>query len=169
MCAVLAAALLVALSASAAGAVGREGRVAVSPLWQWPLDAFRLERPYVAPPDRYGAGHRGVDVRPVGSTRVTAPAAGVIAFAGPVADRSLVTIDHGGGLVTTLEPITPGLAVGELVAAGAPVGVVSAGGHVEEGSLHIGVRLHGEYINPLILLGAVPRAVLLPCCEPTER
>ena len=23
-----------------------------------------------------------------------------------------------------------------------------------------------EYINPLLLLGGVPRAVLLPCCEP---
>ena len=26
------------------------------------------------------------------------------------------------------------------------------------------VRLHDEYINPMLLLGGVPRAILLPCC-----
>ena len=41
---------------------------------------------------------------------------------------------------------------------------LAAGGHAAPGLLHFGVRLDGEYINPLILLGGVPRAILLPCC-----
>ena len=47
---------------------------------------------------------------------------------------------------------------------GDEVGVVALGGHTAAGALHFGVRLDGEYINPLLLLGGVPRAVLLPCC-----
>ncbi|WP_275934957.1 hypothetical protein [Microbacterium testaceum] len=44
------------------------------------------------------------------------------------------------------------------------MGGVATGGHTGPGTVHFGVRLDGEYINPLRLLGGVPRAVLLPCC-----
>ena len=27
---------------------------------------------------------------------------------------------------------------------------------------HLGVRLHGEYVSPMLLFGGIPRAVLLP-------
>jgi murein DD-endopeptidase MepM/ murein hydrolase activator NlpD len=133
--------------------------------WVWPLSPFVLDRPYVQPAHRYGAGHRGIDLRPVLESEVLAPAAGIVAFAGNVADRSLVTIDHGNGLVTTLEPVDSGLVPGMPVESGAVVGTISLGGHAAPGSLHFGVRLDGEYINPLLLYGGVPRAVLLPCCE----
>lgn len=134
------------------------------PGWIWPTDEVRILQPYQAPAHRYGAGHRGIDLAvPVG-TEVRAPAAGVIAFSGRVVDRHLVTIDHGNGLVTTLEPVVGTAAVGVRVAAGDPVGHVDVGGHAEPGSVHFGVREHGEYLNPMLLLGEVPRAVLLPCC-----
>jgi murein DD-endopeptidase MepM/ murein hydrolase activator NlpD len=132
--------------------------------WAWPLASFRLEQPYAAPADEYGPGHRGVDLRPLAEGDVEAPASGVVAFSGRVADRGILTIDHGDGLVTTLEPIESGLEVGVPVQRGAPVGTVALGGHTAPGALHFGVRLHGEYINPLVLLDEVPRAVLLPCC-----
>jgi murein DD-endopeptidase MepM/ murein hydrolase activator NlpD len=132
--------------------------------WIWPAASFRLERPYEAPAHRYGTGHRGVDLRPIGSESVRAPADGTIAFAGLVAGRGVLTIDHGEGLVTTLEPIVSPLLSGETVRGGDLVGVVALGGHAAPGDLHFGVRLAGDYINPLLLLGGVPRAVLLPCC-----
>jgi murein DD-endopeptidase MepM/ murein hydrolase activator NlpD len=132
--------------------------------WDWPVHPFRVERPFVAPPHRYGPGHRGIDLRPLGGGDVRSPASGVIAFSGQVAGRGVVTIDHGDGLVTTLEPLEPELAPGTPVERGAVVGALSTGGHTEPGVLHFGVRLDGEYINPLVLLGGVPRAVLLPCC-----
>jgi murein DD-endopeptidase MepM/ murein hydrolase activator NlpD len=132
--------------------------------WVWPLERWRLARAYVAPPHRYGPGHRGVDLAPVGPGVVRAPAPGVVAFSGPVAGRGILTIDHGDGLVTTLEPVDSELRPGDAVAQGAPVAVVALGGHSEPGLVHFGVRRHGEYINPMLLLGGVPRAVLLPCC-----
>lgn len=132
--------------------------------WLWPLEAFRLERPFVAPAHRYGPGHRGIDIQPVGSIVVRAPAAGTVAFSGPVAGRGILTIDHGDGLVTTLEPVASKLSAGASVDRGAGVGSVATGGHAADGSLHFGVRLNGEYINPMLLVGEIPRAVLLPCC-----
>jgi len=152
---------------ASAGATVAESPAAAVPRgsdWVWPAHPFRLERPFVAPPHAYGPGHRGVDLRPLDGDEVVAPAPGVVAFSGAVAGRGILTIDHGDGLVTTLEPIDSGLTAGTPVAGGDPVGVVSLGGHADPGVLHFGVRLDGEYINPLLLLGGVPRAVLLPCC-----
>jgi murein DD-endopeptidase MepM/ murein hydrolase activator NlpD len=96
---------------------------------------------------------------------VRAPADGVVAFSGRVAGRAIVTIDHGDGLVTTLEPISSDVRAGTVVSRGEEIGTIAAGGHAAAGTLHFGVRLHGEYINPLLVLDGLPRAVLLPCCE----
>lgn len=133
--------------------------------WVWPIAPFHLDRPFVAPAHPYGPGHRGIDLRPVEpGVAVRAPADGVIAFSGQVAGRGVLTIDHGDGLVSTLEPVVSDLAAGTRVTGGAPLGDIAEGGHSASGTLHFGVRLHGEYINPMVLLGGVPRAVLLPCC-----
>ncbi|TQK19769.1 peptidase M23-like protein [Microbacterium sp. SLBN-154] len=135
--------------------------------WGWPLDPFRLVRPYIAPAHEYAPGHRGIDIAPVGSSssvEVVAPADGVIAFSGQVAGRPVVTIDHGAGFVSTLEPAAGVLPPGTAVDRGDVVAMLSEGGHSAPGTLHFGVRRNGAYINPMLLLGGVPRAVLLPCC-----
>jgi murein DD-endopeptidase MepM/ murein hydrolase activator NlpD len=132
------------------------------PEWTWPTSPVQVVRPYVAPAHAYGPGHRGVDLAATGAVR--SPADGVVAFGGTVVDRGVLTIDHGDGLVTTFEPVETERRPGDPVARGEEVALVSAGGHAEPGTVHFGVRLHGEYINPLALLGGVPRAVLLPCC-----
>ena len=133
--------------------------------WAWPVDSPRIVQAYEAPAHRYGPGHRGIDLRPVtGDVRLLAPADGTVAFAGAVAGRGVLTIDHGNGLVTTLEPIETSLVPGTAVTKGEEVGTVTIGGHTEPGAVHFGVRRDGEYINPLLLVAEVPRAVLLPCC-----
>lgn len=139
---------------------------AVGGFWIWPIDGpRRVTAPYRAPAHAYGAGHRGIDVAaPVGTT-VRAPAAGIIAFRGTVVDRPLLTVTHDDGLVTTFEPVESSLRPGDPVARGDALGTVGTGGHTPSGSLHVGVRLDGAYINPLLLFEDVPRAVLLPCCE----
>jgi murein DD-endopeptidase MepM/ murein hydrolase activator NlpD len=136
--------------------------------WRWPLEQARVVVPFTAPAHRFGPGHRGIDIASDRPGVVVAPAGGTVAFVGTVADRAVLTIDHGDGLVTTFEPIDSDLDVGEVVARGQPVGFVSAGGHSAFGTLHFGVRRDGEYINPLLLLGGAPRAVLLPCCGPVH-
>ncbi len=133
--------------------------------WIWPATQFTVEAAYAAPAHEYGAGHRGVDLRLWEARDLRTPASGTVAFSGDVAGRGILTIDHGDGLVTTLEPIDSALVPGDAVARGDAVGVLAAGGHSAEGAVHFGVRLHGEYINPLLLLGGVPRAILLPCCD----
>ncbi len=81
-----------------------------------------------------------------------------------VAGRSIVTIDHGGGLVTTLEPVSTDLAAGDPVARGAPVGTVSDEGHTGPGTVHFRRAVTGRVRQPAEVAGGVPRAVLLPCC-----
>lgn len=130
--------------------------------WVWPAIPARVVRPFVAPAHMYGPGHRGLDLA---GDSVRSPADGRVAFVGAVAGRDIVTIDHGDGLVTTLEPVVTDLDVGAVVARASPVGRVAAGGHAGPATVHFGVRWNGEYVNPLRLLGGVPRAVLLPCCE----
>ncbi|WP_460795689.1 murein hydrolase activator EnvC family protein [Microbacterium sp. GXF0217] len=133
--------------------------------WVWPVAGRRtVVEPFVAPAHEYGAGHRGIDIAATGEVR--APADGVVAFVGTVVDRPLITIDHGGGLVTTFEPVIATVVSGAEVAAGDVIGRVSTGGHAAQGTLHLGLRVHGAYVDPMIMFGPIERAVLLPCCDP---
>ncbi|HEX5857938.1 MAG TPA: M23 family metallopeptidase [Microbacterium sp.] len=154
-------------AAPAEASLAEAGQPAQPEPWVWPVDApFRVSERFAAPAHDYAPGHRGIDLEPSGNTDVRAPADGVVAFSGDVAGRGIVTIDHGRGLVTTLEPVESELAEGAAVSQSDSVGALSVGGHAVPGTVHFGVRLDGRYINPLLLLGGVPRAVLVPCCEP---
>ncbi|KAA9110706.1 murein hydrolase activator EnvC family protein [Microbacterium rhizomatis] len=132
--------------------------------WVWPVAVVHVVRPYLAPSHPYGAGHRGIDLEAAVGSAVRAPAAGTIAFVGEVAGRGILTIDHGDGLVTTLEPVQSTLTAGAPVVRGDQVATLALGGHAAASTVHFGVRRAGEYINPMLLFDGVPRAVLLPCC-----
>lgn len=135
------------------------------PRWQWPVEAPQeVVEPYRAPAHRYGAGHRGIDLRAEVGSDVHAPADGVVVFRGVVVDRPVLTIEHAGELVSSYEPLASDLAPGTAVSVGDVIGTVAVGGHAVAGTLHVGVRVRGEYVNPMLLFGDVPRAVLLPCC-----
>ncbi|BDZ63206.1 murein hydrolase activator EnvC family protein [Agromyces mangrovi Wang et al. 2018] len=130
--------------------------------WRWPVAApISVVAGYRAGDTVYSAGHRGVDLAAREGDPVFAPDDGVVAFAGWVGDRTLVTVDHGDGVVSTLEPVVPSVAVGELVRAGDALGTRSTGGHCAD-CLHLGARVDMRYVSPLVFLGGVPRAVLLP-------
>lgn len=160
--AILLAAFAIFVSDSAAGQPGagagpsREGR------WVWPIDGEqRIIRPFVAPKTVYSAGHRGIDIEaPVGRL-VISPDAGVVHFAGIVVDRPVISIRHPDGIISSFEPVTSDLIEGAAVARGSPIGTVESG-HCTTGCLHLGVRLHGEYVSPLRYLDGIRRAVLLP-------
>lgn len=135
---------------------------APAPLWSWPVPApHPVLRAYLAPPSRYGAGHRGIDVGGAPGAVVTAPDDGVVVFAGRIVDRGVLAIEHPGGVRSSFEPVTPTVRAGEVVHRGEAVAVVTPAGAHGAGVLHIGARLHGEYISPLLLLGGLRRAVLL--------
>ena len=147
-----------------AAAVPPPGAAAATPVWDWPVDApHTLARAYRAPPTPYGAGHRGIDVVAAVGTPVRSPDEGVISFAGVVGDRPVLSIRHSGGIVSSFEPVDAAVAEGRAVKRGEVVGTVAgSAGHCAGDCLHVGARLDGRYFSPLVLLGGVPRAVLLP-------
>ncbi|MET2012460.1 M23 family metallopeptidase [Microbacterium chocolatum] len=166
---VLVAASVLALLLSAAGATHDAVDTAPSGVvratsWVWPVAPSSLVRPFDPPADPYGPGHRGVDLQSSPGASIRAVAAGMVVFAGWVVDRPVISIDHGGGVVSSVEPVVALVAVGETVAPGSAIGVIAPEGHGAAGRIHFGVRVHGVYVDPLSLLPAPARAVLLPCC-----
>lgn len=131
--------------------------------WTWPVTVPIISRAYLAPAQRWSAGHRGIDLVSEVGTPVLAPDHGVVHFAGTVVDRPVLSIRHSGGLLSSLEPVSTALAAGDPVRRGETVGAVAEpGGHCGQGCLHLGARLDGEYVSPSMLLGGVPPSVLLP-------
>ncbi len=120
--------------------------------------------PFTAPPSRYGAGHRGVDLAAVVGSPVLTAGDGYVVFAGAVAGRGVVSVEHTGGLRTTYEPVSAGVRAGERVLAGEPIGTVQAGhpACAPAVCLHWGARLPDRvYLDPMTLLGPW-RVRLLP-------
>ncbi len=137
--------------------------------WVWPLDPLpEVVRVFDPPAQRWGAGHRGVDL--LGSTAqpVLAIGAGEIAVARPLAGRGVVVVSHG-ALRSTYEPVTASVHVGQHVEAGEVVGLLqSARSHcLPEVCLHLGLRRGDEYVDPLSVLG--PRVVRLKPVAPSDR
>jgi murein DD-endopeptidase MepM/ murein hydrolase activator NlpD len=160
--AVLVVLVLGALSPSVATAAPEDPQTTVA-LWTTPLADLVVARPFEAPPHAYGPGHRGADLLGAVGSPVLAAGEGVVAFAGMVAGRPVVSIDHPNGLRTTYEPVDPSVGAGQAVARGSPIGTLVAGhaGCPADACLHWGVRRGVVYLDPLPLLRP-PRIRLLP-------
>lgn len=152
-----------AASTQAAGAGAVRAGIP-GPVLEAPLAPFRAARLFDRPVAPWAAGHRGIDLAAAPGDEVRSPGRGVVTFAGTVVDRGVVTVDHGGGLLSSIEPIAASVAVGDAVGAGAPLGVVTGErGHCAPWTcVHWGVRLRGVYVNPLDILAGYGRIVLLP-------
>src|SRR4029453_7120872 len=91
--------------------------------WGWPLPGRpAVTRLFDPPADPYGPGHRGVDLAGTPGGPVLAAGAGVVVYAGVLAGRGVVSVDHPGGLRTTYEPLTVAVRAGAAVAPGALLG-----------------------------------------------
>lgn len=134
----------------------------LGPAWSWPVPSPPIVAAYVAPTTAYSAGHRGIDLGVAEGVAVSAPDDAVVRFSGVVVDRPVLTLDHGGGVLSSYEPVESSIPVGTPVARGAVIGSVASGGHCDGGCLHFGVRIDGQYVSPLLFFGRVPPAVLLP-------
>lgn len=154
---VLGALLLLAGAGSAAGAP--EGP---DPVGVWPLSPVPAVVAAFDPPDStYGAGHRGVDLAGRAGQAVRAALPGTVTFAGSLAGRGVVVVDHG-TTRTTYEPVTATAAIGATVARGDPVGVLQLpGSHCfPRACLHWGWIEGQTYLDPLRLVGMGPVRLL---------
>lgn len=142
-----------------------------------PLDSVRAVTPFDLPPERWLPGHRGVDLASDTLAEVRAPADGTISFAGAVAGRPVLSVDHGGGLRTTYEPVRATVDAGDAVTAGQTVGYVLAGhsGCPVPVCLHWGARRSSgdaaaddEYVDPMSLLAADDRPIRLKPLRPGD-
>lgn len=135
--------------------------------WTWPLDGSPpVARDYDPPAERYGTGHRGVDLGAAPGAPVLAAGEGRVSYAGLLAGRGVVVVVHG-DLRTTYEPVTAAVSVGQQVAAGQPLGTLAAGhaGCPLPACLHWGLRRGEDYLDPLSLVDPGPPR-LLPLLEP---
>ena len=161
-------AVLVGGTPSAGAARGVIGRGhanvphAIRGSWSWPVaPPHPLARPYLAPPTPYAAGHRGIDIRAWAGSPITAPDGGTVHFVGVVVDRPVLSITHDGGVLSSFEPVSSALSAGDPVVRGEVIGTL-LDGHCSTPCLHLGARVDGAYVNPLLFLGGVPWSVLLP-------
>lgn len=116
----------------------------------WCLFSPPVEGPVVRPfaPDGTYGGHWGVDIAAPEGSPVRPIAPGVVTFAGSVAGRSSVTVDHGGSVRSSysyLSSRTP--VVGQRVGRSTVIG--STG--VDRGipALHLSIRVGGLYVDPM--------------------
>ncbi len=111
--------------------------------------------PFRPPAQRWGQGHRGVDLAAPAGTQVRASGNGVVAFVGQLAGRNVVSVRHSESLRTTYEPVRPLVRLGDQVAVGQPIGVLEAGHETcRPGTcLHWGARVGADhYLDPMSLL-----------------
>ena len=119
----------------------------------WPLPgAIQVLRPFDPPAERWGAGHRGVDLAAAAGSPVLAAAGGTVTYAQRLAGRGVVVVDHG-ATRTTYEPVTGLLPVGTPVQVGTRIGTLESGHCRPADCLHWGWRRSETYLDPLLLGG----------------
>jgi murein DD-endopeptidase MepM/ murein hydrolase activator NlpD len=130
--------------------------------YTWPTGTpAEIVRAFDPPAARWAAGHRGVDLRHTAGAPIASAAEGVVTFAGSVGGRGVISLRHGDGVVTTYEPLVPVVRAGDVVPAGATIGILAGtGSHCAPAAcLHWGARRRPhEYVDPMSLLS---RAVVV--------
>jgi murein DD-endopeptidase MepM/ murein hydrolase activator NlpD len=138
---------MVSSATSASAVPGKSAR------WVWPLEGpAAILRSFNPPALRWNAGHRGVDLAARSGASVRSAGAGTVRFAGQIAGRGVVVVDHG-PVRTTYEPVIAMVRVGTAVVPGQLIGRLGRGPHCRVTCLHWGLRRAAEYVDPLQLLG----------------
>jgi murein DD-endopeptidase MepM/ murein hydrolase activator NlpD len=147
---VLAALLAAVLLAAPAGAVPARP-------FAWPLAPRpAVTRAFDKPAQNWLPGHRGVDLAGIPDQAVLAAGSGAVAFAGMVAGKPVVSIDHSNGIRTTYEPVLARVRTGARVGKGTVIGFLQPGhlgcAAATATCLHWGARRGKDYLDPLPLV-----------------
>lgn len=155
------------IPAAEAAASGVAGDADPAPTGVWPLQPEpSIVRGFDPPSCPWCAGHRGIDLAGVVVEAVHAVLPGTVRYAGMLAGRGVVVVDHG-ATRTTYEPVAATVRRGDVVAGGAVIGrLESVGSHCFPAAcLHLGLirDIDDVYLDPLSVLPAAPEPVrLLP-------
>ncbi|MFC9788037.1 M23 family metallopeptidase [Rhodococcus sp. NPDC127528] len=139
-------------------ALAAPGVAAPATGFDWPLRPRpAIGRPFDRPEHDWLPGHRGVDLLGGDGQPVHAAGDGLVVFAGTVAGKPVVSVDHAGGLRTTYEPVLASVRPGQRVRRGSVLGTLEPG-HPDcpAACLHWGVRRGREYLDPLGLVRPTP-------------
>lgn len=131
--------------------------------WVAPVpEPFTVTRAFDPPANPYGSGHRGVDIAGSPGEQIRAAGAGTVVYAGPLAGRGVISLQHADGLRTTYEPVSASVAAGVAVSLGELIGTLDPGhpGCPEAACLHWGLKRGELYLNPLLLLSQGPVRLL---------
>lgn len=131
----------------------------------WPLTPVRVVDDFAPPSDRWGAGHRGVDLAGLLGAPVRSAEAGTVSFVGRIAGRPVLVVRRGAER-DTYEPVNATVEVGDQVVAGETIGhLVAVGSHCAPAAcLHWGLKRDAEYLDPRLGLSTDVR--LLPLGRP---
>lgn len=149
------------LTGSADGESAATGLVVVattmtSPRWRPPIrGTVTVRRGFDPPRHRWSRGHRGVDLVAHPGSVIQAAGSGRVVFAGRIAGRGVISIEHAPGVRTTYEPVRADVSAGQLVRAGDAIGRLSPDRRHRD-SLHWGLRIRDGYADPMRLLRARP-------------
>jgi septal ring factor EnvC (AmiA/AmiB activator) len=141
------AAELAALGPAPSRPAAAEGRPPRAPIpYRLPADARVLAG--LGEVNASGVRSRGLALATPRGTRIVAPAAGIIRFAGPFRDYDgIVIIDHGGGWMSLLVNVGSTLPAGTKVAAGTPLGRAL-------GELGVELSHNGHHQSPALIAGS---------------
>ncbi|MDP2013235.1 MAG: M23 family metallopeptidase [Actinomycetota bacterium] len=123
--------------------------------WLAPIPGAEVLLDFAPAQQRWSAGHRGVDFAAETGTSVAAIGPGTVVFAGIIAGKPVISIEHPElGLRSTYEPVTGVVRPGDVVRGGQLIGSIArVGGHCADRCLHLGLKdpRHGQYRDPLAL------------------
>ncbi|MEX0834465.1 MAG: peptidoglycan DD-metalloendopeptidase family protein, partial [Nitriliruptor sp.] len=157
--------LLVLLGPPPASAAAVDAAPASTVRYEPPVPGAVL-RGFADPEHAYAPGHRGVDLAADHGAPVASAAAGEVTFAGTVAGRRWVTVAHADGVRTSYGHLAAvHVATGTAVARGQVLGAATGSNGDDplrpEPGLHWSARRGEVYLDPLSLLGGLPRPTLV--------
>ncbi|MGI8652313.1 MAG: M23 family metallopeptidase [Geodermatophilaceae bacterium] len=138
-------------------------RTASAGSWVAPLpEPLAVTRAFDPPANPYAAGHRGVDLAGAPGQEVRAAGAGTVVYAGSLAGRGVVSVQHADGLRTTYEPVLASVSAGMPLSLGQVIGTLQAGhaGCPAPACLHWGLKRGETYLDPMLLLHHGPVRLL---------
>lgn len=104
-----------------------------------------------SPVEGASTNHKGVDIGCLTGEKVIAAAAGsVVISTYSESAGNYIMISHGGGVYTVYMHMSSlGVSVGDTVSQGQTIGKVGSTGYSSGPHLHFGIRVNGNYVNPL--------------------